>query len=148
MDAISSTLSTLASASTGATTSVARTADAALAEHAVALSADSAVVSLLGANGSVGPTYDASGLFNAVAQAGTLAAGSGQASVDQQVLASLQPANAGVAGLDALAAKVSTDGIDVNASYAAILKQRPSEASDVIADSTAQGIISSISTWA
>ncbi|HZX29059.1 MAG TPA: hypothetical protein VFF16_18430 [Telluria sp.] len=148
MDAISSTLSTLASASTSTTSSVARTADASFAQNAVALSADSAVVSLLGVNGSAGRTYDASGLFNAVAQAGTLAAGSGQASVDQQVLASLQSANAGVSGLDALAAKVAANGFDLNASYAAILKQRPAEASSVIADATAQGIISSISTWA
>lgn len=47
-----------------------------------------------------------------------------------------------------LAATVATGTIDQTSSYAAILKQTPAAASTVSAESTAQGIISSISTWA
>jgi hypothetical protein len=128
---------------------VARTSSGAQAQNAAALAGDSAVVSLLG-GGSGALTYDAAGLFNAFAQAGTSAAGgaTGTESLDQQILNALAPANAGPTGLDALAATVSTAGIDQNASYAAILQQDPGAAAKLITESTEQGIIGTISTYA
>lgn len=129
---------------------VVRTASGAQAHNAAALAGDSAVVSLLGGGSGAGLTYDAAGLFNAFAQAGSAAAGgtTSAESLDQQIVNSLAPSGAGPTGLDALAATVSTAGIDQNASYAAILKQDPGAAAKLITESTEQGIIGTISTYA
>lgn len=152
MTTISATTTTPVPASTNPTGTVAQTANGSLAPDAVSLADDSALVSLLGGGNPYGATYDAAGLFNAIAQAGTLDAGTAAqaapASVDQQVVDSLTQPDAASSTLNALAATVSTGTIDQTSSYAAILKQTPAAASTVIAESTAQGIISTISTWA
>jgi hypothetical protein len=131
---------------------VAQTANGSLAQEAASLANDSALVSMLGAGNPFGATYDAAGLFNVIAQAGTPNAGNATqaspSSLDQQIVNSLTQPNSASTALAALAATVPAGTIDQNSSYAAILKQSPAEASTVIAESTAQGIISTISTWA
>lgn len=152
MTAISATSPTSPAVTTPPSGTVAQTTNGSLAQDAVALAADSALVSLLGAGNPLGATYDAAGLFNVIAQAGTPEAGvaspTSPVSADQQIVDSLTQPNLAPTSLAALAATVSTGTIDENASYAAILKQSPAAASTVIAASTEQGIISTISTWA
>lgn len=149
MTTISATTAAPAPASTDPSGTVAHSANGALARTAVSLAADSAMVSLLGAGNPFGATYDAAGLFNVIAQAGTPGAGSAAqaspASVDQQIVDSLTQPNSASSSLAALAATVPAGAIDQTASYAAILKQSPAAAATVIAESTAQAIIS---TWA
>lgn len=152
MTTISATSPTSSQASTSPAGTIAQTTNGSLAYDAVSLANDSALVSLLGGGNPFGATYDAAGLFNAIAQAGTPDAGSATQtsppSADQQIVDSLSQPNSASTGLAALAATVATGTIDQTASYATILKHSPAAASTVIAESTAQGIISSISTWA
>lgn len=155
MTTISTTSTWPAPASSTATASgpaVATSGGGAFVQDAVALAADSAVVSILGGGVGAATTYNASGLFDTIMQAGTPDAALTPAvapnSVDQDIVDSLTQPSSAIASLDALAATVPTGSIDQTASYAAILKATPSAAATVVADSYQLGIVSSISTYA
>lgn len=133
----------------GTTTSVARSTNGNLSRNAVSLAADASVVAILGGgNGSA--TYSASGIFDAIATAGSNNQDTAQSSAtssDQNLLDSLdQPAaSANAASLESLGQSAPTD---LSASYAAILKANPSAAAMVTAYSLNQNIVSTFSTYA
>ncbi|GEM_PF-7035816 len=145
-----------AASPTGST--VSRTSSAGLSATAVSLSSDAGVIATIGGAGSTSYTYDAAGLLNSLVQAGTDAsvsatasaatsAAQAQASTDQAVLGSLS-APATTPSLYTVAGGLQSPTVNVNDSFASILKTNPGLAGTVVGDSYNQGIIASISTSA
>jgi hypothetical protein len=119
-------------------------------QQAVTLSYDAGVVATIG-GGAAATTYDAAGLLNAFAQAGTAASvdgsGSTAPSLDQDLVAALSPP-AQTASLYSVSGGLQSTYSDVTTSFANILKTNPSFAGTVIRDSYNQGIVGTISVQA
>ncbi|MCD4485833.1 hypothetical protein LQR31_15260 [Chromobacterium vaccinii] len=112
----------------------------ALASEAAQLSQDSSAIVLLGGGGgSDVSTYDAAGLLNGFATAGTLQGGllspsggeSAQDSTDQQIVSQ----TLGAAG---------SAGSSLNGNWATILQSNPALAGEAVADSTNGSIVDTI----
>ncbi len=112
---------------------------AALAAQAAQLAQESSAVVLLGGNSSDSGTYDAAGLLNGFATAGTLqgsllSPSSGETaaqSTDQQILSQTLGAS-------------SSAGSSLNANWATILQSNPALAGEAVADSTNGNIVNTI----
>lgn len=137
---------------------VASTSNVGLAATAVSLASDASVIATLGATPPASDLYDAKGLLNSIVQAGTAATvpsqtggdtspASAQSSLDQAVIGSLSPATTN-SSLYSVSGGLQASTVDVNASFASILKTDPGAAGTVIGDSLNQAIIGSISTSA
>ena len=138
--------------------SVVQTANAGLAQTAVSLSAEGNIVATLGGGSSSSLTYDAAGLLNSLAQAGTATSSvqtagnssnpaTAQNSTDQGIVSTLtsSPTTSGVYNSSG-----TLQGLQSNtsANWASALKANPSLASAVISDSINQGIVGTLSTTA
>ncbi|POA98163.1 hypothetical protein C2134_13295 [Chromobacterium sinusclupearum] len=114
-------------------------ATTALAAQAAQLAQESSAVVLLGGNSSDAGTYDAAGLLNGFATAGTLqgsllSPSSGETaaqSTDQQILSQTLGAS-------------SSAGSSLNANWATILQSNPALAGEAVADSTNGNIVNTI----
>ena len=117
----------------------------ALASTAALLAQESSIVSLIVGSGGM----DALGLYNSLATAGappdpSTAGSTATSSLDGAIAASLAAATPPQPGqLSSSAAQ--SGGFDVNANFASALKTDPSLAYTAIADSFAQGIVSTLS---
>lgn len=154
----SPTVSTIGTASPVVTSS-----NPGLAQEASALATDAGIVATLGsAQATSAQTYDAAGLYNSIAQAGTstgpaitVPAGGNSQEVAQQALNSSV-----VSGLPSSSAEsgfYSGSGVlqsaipgsaDLTANWASALKENPNLSSVVAADSFAQGIVGTLSVTA
>lgn len=160
-------------ATTNVASSVPASADAGLAQQASALSTTSGIVATLGsASGTTAQVYDAAGLYNSIAQAGTstntsaatnggatsgAAAGtsgntavSSQQSLDSAILSSLPSAtvNSGFYNGTGVLQSTSTSNANLTANWASALQSNPNLSRIVAADSYAQGIIGTLSVTA
>ncbi|WP_199154613.1 hypothetical protein [Chromobacterium sp. ASV23] len=114
-------------------------ATTALATQAAQLAQESSAVVLLGGSGSDTGTYDAAGLLNGFATAGTLqgsllSPSSGETaaqSTDQQILSQTLGTS-------------SSAGSSLNANWATILQSNPALAGEAVADSTNGNIVNTI----
>jgi hypothetical protein len=153
------------SASTSSTASpVVASNDPGLAQQASALSIDAGIVATLGtAQGTSAQTYDAAGLYNSIAQAGTStgpaitvpAAGGNSQEVAQQALNSsvvsgLPSSNteSGFYSGTGVLQSATPDSANLTANWASALKENPNLSSVVAADSFAQGIVGTLSVTA
>ncbi|WP_434632891.1 hypothetical protein [Chromobacterium sp. CV08] len=108
----------------------------ALAGEAAQLAQDSSAIVLLGGSGGDVSTYDAAGLLNGFATAGTLQGGvltpsggeSAQDSSDQQIVSQMLGGGSGAASA-------------LNGNWATILQSNPSLAGEAVADSTNGSIV-------
>jgi hypothetical protein len=123
----------------GSAPTVAKSADAALANEATDLAGQSSIVSLLGATGGAPATYTAAGLLNSYATAGTAVP---TESLDQQLFDALGTSASG-GDLSALG-NVSTAEVDANALAAQLLKSEPGAATAIVSDTLAQRILSTL----
>ncbi len=130
---------------------------AGLSSTAAKLGQDASVIATLGGNTSTTPLYNAVGLLNSYIQAdanNTAQSGSGTSTTGSTVTGNTATGstagnNAGTsAGTTAGTGTGSTSATDINANWATILKANPALAGTVAADSTLQGIVSTISTTA
>ncbi|AOZ50355.1 hypothetical protein [Chromobacterium vaccinii] len=111
----------------------------ALASEAAQLSQDSSAIVLLGGGGSDVSTYDAAGLLNGFATAGTLQGSllspsggeSAQDSTDQQIVSQTLGA-------------ADSAGSSLNGNWATILQSNPALAGEAVADSTNGSIVDTI----
>lgn len=153
--------------STGSTASpVVTSTDPGLAQQASALSATAGIVATLGsASTTTTLTYDAAGLYNSIAQAGTSttttptiavpAAGSNteiaaQQSLNSAVVATLPNSSTASGYYDGTGVlqSASSGGASLTANWASALKANPNLAQVVAADSYAQGIVGTLSVTA
>ncbi|HEX8956655.1 MAG TPA: hypothetical protein VF798_10285 [Burkholderiaceae bacterium] len=154
---------------TGSSTAspVVQSSDPGLAAQASALSATSGIVATLGSsNGVTAQVYDAAGLYNSIAQAGTSAAasstGGGNESSAAAAAASAQQAlNSAILstlpggsysgfydGTGVVQSASSAGGVNLTSNWASALQSNPNLSRTVAADSFAQGIIGTLSTTA
>lgn len=129
---------------------IAKTADPELAQTAVELAANASAISSFGNAGSALHVYDAAGILNSIAQAGSTpstATPTSSSNTDAQT-ENQQSLAQGV--ISTPASDPTTSGIynssgttqnDSSADWATLLKSNPNLSSTVIADSYAQGII-------
>jgi hypothetical protein len=141
------------------TPSVTRSAIPGLAQTAASISYQSGIVATLGEVSSSALTYDATGLLNSIAQAGTLtqpaltpsqglsAQSTVQNLINQDVVNSLPstPATSGIYTASGVLAGLSSTA---SANWASYLKSNPNLAATVITDSFNQGIVGTLSTIA
>lgn len=113
-----------------------------LSQAATSLGLESGIVANLGGSTSGTPLYNAVGLLNSIISAGTASGYDSSASSTT----STPPASA--SGNYSAAGTVQGTSSNVNANWATVLKAEPAAATTVAADSTIQGILSSISTTA
>jgi len=159
-------------ASTSGTASpVVASTDPGLAQEASALSATAGIVATLGATSTTTAlTYDAAGLYNSIAQAGTStttsSAGataastsgsntevSAQQSLDSAVLSSLSSstsssATSGYYDGTGVLQSATSDSASLTANWASALKANPNLSQVAVADSYAQGIVGTLSVTA
>jgi hypothetical protein len=145
-------------ASTSAASSTAETAAAtpssALAAVAVRLSADAGVVATLGGTSTSLKLYDAAGLLDSIARAGTSEAATSTdtsaatESADQAIVSSLAPSSSPASTASASGVYTSVGSLnsasDLTSSWASILQTDPGAAASLVASSYAQGILSTI----
>jgi hypothetical protein len=148
--------------STGSASPVVASTDPGLAQQVGALSSTEGIVATLGSAPAISQTYNAAGLYNSIAQAGTSTApaltiptaGSGtssqveaQQSLDSAVVATLpnSSVNSGFYTGTGVLQSASTDGANLTANWASALKTNPNLANIVAADSYAQGIVGTLS---
>ena len=149
---------------TSAVSPVVASSDPGLAQQASELSTTAGIVATLGTT-STAQTYDAAGLYNSIAQAGTSttttpaiavpAAGSNtqlaaQQSLNSAVVSTLPNSNAGsgfYTGTGVLQSTASNSA-NLTANWASALKANPDLSRVVTADSYAQGIIGTLSVTA
>ncbi|HEX7643691.1 MAG TPA: hypothetical protein VF472_15905 [Burkholderiaceae bacterium] len=167
---------TNAASATGSSTAspIVQSSDPGLAAQASALSAASGIVATLGSsNGATAQVYDAAGLYNSIAQAGTSAntsgtalstgsTGGGNASSAAAVADSAQQAlNSAILstlpggsysgfydGTGVVQSASSAGGLNLTSNWASALQSNPNLARTVAADSFAQGIVGTLSTTA
>ena len=154
------------------TSPVVKNADASLAQQASALSTTAGIVATLGSvSSSDSQVYDAAGLYNSIAQAGTgtntapstatsggtttstATPASAQTSLDSAILNSLPAAgstSANTGFYSGTGVLQSTSGTSTNltANWASALQANPNLSRTVAADSYAQGIIGTLSVTA
>ena len=157
-------------ASTNASSPVVASSDPGLAAQASALSTTSGIVATLGSTSSTGTqVYDAAGLYNSIAQAGTsatvpatststtgnntsaaAAAASAQQSLNASVLSTLPGGSYSgfYNGSGVVQSTASAGGTNLTSNFASALQANPNLAHTVAADSFAQGIIGTLSTTA
>ena len=153
------------SASTGSVSPVVSSNDPGLAQQVGALSVTEGVVATLGSAPSATQTYDAAGLYNSIAQAGTStsttptvtvpSAGSNvqqaaQQSTDSSIVGSL-PSSSAASGFytgSGVLQSASTNSATYTANWASALKANPNLSHVVAADSFAQGIVGTLSVTA
>lgn len=147
---LSSSLGSTSTASSAGTT-VAQTDRPALARIATDLSIDASVVVAFGGSSNSALTYNAAGLLNSLAQAGTdmaLPPSAGDAlhgpTTEQAIIGALtgDPQTSGF--YTASGALLGLPGADLSAHWATILKSNPDLAGTVVASSLAQGITRSL----
>lgn len=142
ISSISSTTTSAPLASPTATPPAAPAQDASTQDPATRvtlsnLSEQAGIVATLGGSGSAFRTYDATGLLNAVAQAGMAQAGT-------TVPASTDPA----ASVDTSAGSSSSVAAAVPGDWGTILKANPALTSVAVEDAVAQGIVNTIDVYA
>lgn len=161
-------------ASSSASSPVVQSSDPALAAQASALSTTSGIVATLGsATGVNTGVYDAAGLYNSIAQAGTsatastggsgssttgsgntssaaAAAASAQQSLNSSILSALPGGSYSgfYDGTGVVQSTSSAGGNNLTANWASALQSNPNLAHTVAADSFAQGIVGTLSTTA
>ena len=159
-------------ASTSSTSSpVVASTDPGLAQEASALSTTAGIVATLGTTSTTsGLTYDAAGLYNSIAQAGTSTttssatsastsgsntAVSAQQSLDSAVLSSLSTstssgssATSGYYNGTGVLQSTSSDSASLTANWSSALKANPNLSRVAVADSFAQGIVGTLSVTA
>lgn len=134
-----------------------------LSQTAVTLSAQGGIVASLGGGSLSGLTYDATGLFNSLIQAGAAASAAqtqtgtdsftqptAQQSLDQGIagtLASSSSSSSTGSGIYS-AVGAQANGVDTSTNWANALQSNPALAATVAADSLNQGIVGSLSTFA
>ncbi|MFI4941188.1 MAG: hypothetical protein ACHP7O_12715 [Burkholderiales bacterium] len=134
--------------------------DPGLAQEVGALTTTGGIVATLGAASTATQTYDAAGLYNSIAQAGTStttpvavpAAGtntqvSAQQSLDSSIVGSL-PSSSVESGLYSGAGvlqSASSNSAALTSNWASALQANPSLSKVVAADSYAQGIVGTLS---
>ncbi|HEY8099257.1 MAG TPA: hypothetical protein VIF82_00740 [Burkholderiaceae bacterium] len=135
-------------------TPIVKTADPGLVQTAVELAANASAIASLGNSGTALQTYDAAGLLNSIAQAGSAPSTSipvpssgtdtqteGQQLIDQSVVGTL-PSDPGTSGIYSSAGTVQNfSGVNNSTDWATVLKSNPNLAGTVIADSYQQGIV-------
>lgn len=158
---MTSAIDTLGSAALGyspsaipSSTPIAKTADPGFAQTAVELAANASAIASLGNSGTALQTYDAAGLLNSFAQAGSAPSTSipvpssgadtqtvGQQLIDQGVVSTLSsdPSTSGIYSSSGTVQNFSA--VDNSADWATALKSNPDLAGTVISDSYQQGII-------
>jgi hypothetical protein len=153
---LSNTYSYLPPATTAGVVPVSTATDPGLAQTAVQLSANADVIATLGSSGTSPLTYNAAGLFDTIAQAGSTPStaipvppnGSDiQSATQQQVdqgIANTLPANPAAAGVYGSAGTLQNLPNDTSSNWASILKSNPSYAGTVIGDSFVQGIVDTL----
>ncbi|PRC92933.1 hypothetical protein [Solimicrobium silvestre] len=117
---------------------------AGLSTTATKLGLESSIVANLGSSSSGTPLYNAVGLLNSIITAGQPAAPSSATSTGSA--GATPPAS--TSGIYTASGTVQGTSTNLNANWATILKSEPATAGTVAADSTIQGILSSISTTA
>jgi hypothetical protein len=143
--------------------------DPGLAEQASALSTTSGIVATLGSTSSSDQVYDAAGLYNSIAQAGTSTntsstassgtssgttttptAASAQQSLNSAILDTLPTSSSNTGFYDGTGVlqSASTTGTNLTANWASALQANPNLSRTVAADSYAQGIIGTLSVTA
>lgn len=167
------TPTTATTGTTSTSSPVVASNDPGLAQQVSALSTTAGVVATLGtASSSDALTYDAAGLYNSIAQAGTsttaasttastgtAASGSDTAStatpsLDSSILSAAYPttsASSVASGFytgSGVLQSDTTSGSNLTANWANALKENPNLSSNVAADSYAQGIVGTLSTTA
>ncbi|MBV8635204.1 MAG: hypothetical protein JO002_11980 [Burkholderiaceae bacterium] len=156
-------------ASTNASSPVVASSDPGLAAQASALSTTSGIVATLGSASTGTQVYDAAGLYNSIAQAGTsatvpatststtgnntsaaAAAASAQQSLNASVLSTLPGGSYSgfYNGSGVVQSTASAGGTNLTSNFASALQANPNLAHTVAADSFAQGIIGTLSTTA
>ena len=148
----------------GSASPVVASTDPGLAQEVGALSTTAGVVATLGTSTS-SDTYDAAGLYNSIAQAGTStsttptvtvpSAGSNvqqaaQQSTDSSIVGSL-PSSSAASGFytgSGVLQSASTNSATYTANWASALKANPNLSHVVAADSFAQGIVGTLSVTA
>ncbi len=130
-----------------------------LAQAAVSLSVQEGIVATLGGNSASPVTYDATGLLNAMIQAGTTNQSTPTASdgtspqtaaqnqVNQDIVNAL-PSSSVASGIYNASGIVQGPSSNTSANWASILQANPNLSSTVIADSVNQGIVGTLSTMA
>jgi len=150
-------------ASTGSGSPVVSSNDPGLAQQVGALSTTAGIVATLGTATGSTQTYDAAGLYNSIAQAGTSttpaiavpAAGTNTEAVAQQslntaIVATL-PASSAESGFyngTGVLQSASSNSAALTANWASALKSNPNLSAVVAADSIAQGIVGTLSVTA
>jgi hypothetical protein len=158
----SPTVSTASSSASPVVTST----DPGLAQQASALSTTAGIVATLGTAAIDTQTYDAAGLYNSIAQAGTSttttpalavpAAGtntqvSAEQSLDSSILGTLpatSSVNSGFYSGTGVLQSASSGSASLTANWASALKANPNLSAVVAADSYAQGIVGTLSVTA
>lgn len=153
--------------STSSASPVVASSDPGLAQQVGALSTTAGIVATLGSAPATTQTYNAAGLYDSIAQAGTTTtttptlavptSGSGtntqveaQQSLNSSILSSLPgsstaSANSGFYTGTGVLQSTSATGTNLTANWASALQTNPNLASVVTADSFAQGIVGTLS---
>ena len=130
-------------------TAVAQTTQSGLVQTAIDLASAGGMIATLGGSAYAPLTYNAAGLLNTFAQAGTVSSGgssgtSAQNSTDMAIVDML-PANSVAAGVYNSSGTLQGLPSDTTTNWANALKASPALASTVISDSFDQGIAGTLS---